>query len=154
MLDTPQITQTAAQQTAVIHVTIPRAEIRNAMGPGLAELRETVAAQGITPTGPWYTRHLRMDPNVFDFEIGVPVPARVAPAGRVQPGQLPAVRVARTVYHGPYEGLPAAWGEFDAWVAANGHTAAADLWECYLAEPAADADPAACRTELTRPLAG
>lgn len=154
MLDTPQITQTAAQQTAVIHVTIPRAEIRDVMGPGLAELRETVAAQGITPSGPWYTRHLRMDPETFDFEIGLPVPVPVAPVGRVQPGELPAARVARTVYHGPYEGLPAAWGEFDAWVAANGHTAAPGLWECYAAGPETGPDPAGWRTELTRPLAG
>lgn len=154
MLETPQVTQTDAQQTAIIHVTVPRAEIRNVMGPGLAELREAVAAQGITPTGPWYTRHLRMDPEVFDFEIGVPVPTPVVPTGRVKPGELPAARVARTVYHGAYEGLPAAWGEFDAWIAANGHTPAPDLWECYLAGSEPGADPDRLRTELTRPLAG
>ena len=33
MIDTPQITQTAAQPAAVIHLTIPREEIQQAMGP-------------------------------------------------------------------------------------------------------------------------
>ena len=155
MLDTPQITQTAAQLTAIIRLTIPREEIRRVMGPGIGEVMAAVAAQGIAPAGPWFTHHLRMDPDTFDFEIGVPVTAAVAAAGRVKPGHLPATKVARTVYHGPYdgpEGLGAAWGEFDAWIAATGHTPGPDLWECYVAGPESDPDPATWRTELNRPL--
>ena len=34
MLDKPQIVQANAQTTAIIRLTIPRAEIRNVMGPG------------------------------------------------------------------------------------------------------------------------
>lgn len=154
MIDTPQITHVAAQQTAVIHLAIPRAQIREVMGPGITELMQTVAAQGVATVGPWFTHHLRMHPETFDFEIGVPVDAPVAPAGRVRPGQLPAATVARTVYRGPYEGLGDAWGAFDAWIAASGHTAAPDLWECYVAGPEAGADATAWRTELNRPLAG
>ena len=152
MIDTPQITQTTAHLTAIIHLTIPRAEIRNVMGPGLQELLAAVAAQGIATTGPWFGHHLKMDPEIFDFEIGVPVAAPVAAVGRVQPGRLPATTVARTVYHGGYEGLGAAWGEFQAWIAAAGHTPAADLWECYLAGPESGPDPATWRTELNKPL--
>jgi effector-binding domain-containing protein len=153
MLDTPHITQTEARQTAVIHLTIPRAEIRNVMGPGIRELMSVVAAQGVTPTGAWFTHHLRMEPEVFDFEIGVPVMSPVTPSGRVQPGRLPAAIVARTVFHGGYEGLPAAWGEFDAWISANGHASAPNLWEIYVAGPESSTDPANWRTELYRPLA-
>jgi len=58
MLDTPQITHTTAQQTAFIHLTVPRNEIQNVMGPGISELMATVAAQGIATTGPWFTHHL------------------------------------------------------------------------------------------------
>ncbi len=113
-----------------------------------ASLMDAVAAQGIATTGPWFSHHLRMDPAIFDFEIGVPVAAPVAAMGRVQLGQLPAATVARTVYHGPYEGLGTAWGEFDAWIAANGP----DLWECYVAGPESGLDPATFRTELNRSL--
>jgi effector-binding domain-containing protein len=154
MLDTPQITQTAAQLTAVIHLTIPREEIRNVMGPGISEVMATVAAQGIAAAGAWFTYHLKMDPNIFDFEVGVPVMAPVAAAGRVKAGQLPATTVARTVYHGPYEGLGTAWAEFDAWIAAQGHKPGPDLWECYVAGPESNPDPATWRTELNRPLIG
>ena len=154
MLDKPRIVQAEAQRAAIIRFTIPRAEIRNVMGPGIGELMAAVAAQGMAPAGPWFSHHLRMDPDTFDFEIGVPVTAPVAAAGRMKPGQLPATTVARTVYHGDYEGLGAAWGEFVAWIAANGHTPAPDLWDCYVSGPESSPDPAQWRTELNRPLIG
>lgn len=152
MIEPPRITQTDAQLTAVIHLTVPREEIQRVMGPGISELMAAITAQGIAPAGPWFTHHLRMDPDIFDFEISVPVAAPVAAVGRVKPGRLPASRVARTVYHGPYEGLGDAWGEFGDWIEANGHAPAADLWECYIAGPESNPDPAAWRTELNRPL--
>lgn len=152
MLDTPQITHTTAQQTAFIHLTVPRNEIQNVMGPGISELMATVAAQGIAPAGPWFTHHLKMDPEFFDFEISIPVEGPVVATGRVRPGELPAAKVARTVYHGDYEGLGDAWGDFNDWIVANGHTPASDLWECYLAGPESSSEPAAWSTELNRPL--
>ena len=152
MLDKPQIVQTGAQLTAIIRLTIPREEIRSVMGPGIAELMAAVAAQGMVPAGPVFSHHLRMDPGIFDFEIGVPVTAAVSAAGRVTASQLPAATVARTVYHGPYEGLGSAWGEFNAWITAEGHSPAPDLWECYVAGPESNPDPANWRTELNRPL--
>lgn len=154
MIDSPEIQQTANVQTAVIHLTIPREEIRTVMGPSIGELMGVVAAQGIKPTGPIFSHHLRMDPATFDFEVGVPVSAPVAPTGRVKPGQLPAAKVARTVYSGGYEGLGAAWGEFGAWIKANGHTPAPNLWECYVTGPESGPDSAKWRTELIRPLVG
>jgi effector-binding domain-containing protein len=152
MLDTPRITQTTAQQTAMIHLTVPRTEIQKVMGPGIQEVMATVAAQGIGPAGPWFTHHLRRPTDTFDFEISVPVTAPVAPRGRVEPGEWPAMKVARAVYRGPYEGLAGAWGEFDAWLKASGRVAAADLWEVYVAGPESGDDPANWRTELNRPL--
>jgi len=154
MLDKPHITQSEVQLTAVIRLTVPRSEIRNVMQPGLAELMSTLAAQGIAPAGPWFSHHLKMDPDIFDFEISVPVTAPVAPSGRVQPSHLPSVRVARTVYHGPYEQLGNAWGEFMAWIEAEGHTSAENLWECYVTGPSDNPDPNSWCTELNSPLHG
>lgn len=154
MIDTPHVTRTTVQPTAVIHLVIPRAEIRTVMGPGLKELMAAVAAQGIKPTGPWFTHHLKTPSDVFDFEISVPVSAPITAAGRVKPGALRATTVARTIYHGGYEGLGDAWGKLMAWIAENGHTAADDLWEVYVAGPESGADPASWQTELNRPLVG
>jgi effector-binding domain-containing protein len=153
MIDTPEIAQTSRQITAVIRLTIPRREIQSVMGPAIGEVIAAVTAQGVGPAGPVFSYHFRMDPETFDFEVGVPVRAAVTAAGRVQPGQLPAARVARTVYHGSYEGLGEAWQEFKSWIAAQGHQAAPSIWECYVAGPESSPDPANWRTELNQPLA-
>jgi len=152
MIDPPELTSSPAQHLAVLHLLIPRADIRQVMGPGLQEVLAAIAAQGLRPAGPWLTHHLRFPPGHFDFEIGVPVPRPIAAAGRVAPGELPATRVARTVLRGGYEGLGAAWQELDAWVRAQGHTPAEDLWEVYAKGPESGLDPSQWRTELYRPV--
>jgi uncharacterized protein YndB with AHSA1/START domain/effector-binding domain-containing protein len=150
--DGPRIVEMTARPIAVLRFTIPRREIQSVMGTGRRELKEALAAQGVTPAGPWFSHHLRMAPDIFDFEIGWPVAAPIAAAGRVLPAQWTAGIAAQTVYHGAYEGLGAAWGELNHWIAAEGHASAPDLWESYAVGPESSADPAAWRTELTRPL--
>ena len=154
MIETPRIVMSLAQPIAFVHLTVPRSEIRHVMGPGLQEVMAAVAAAGQKPVGPWFTHHLKMEPAVFDFRICVPVATAIQPSGRVQSGELAPRKVARTVYQGPYEGLPDGWGEFEKWIAANGHTSAADLWEVYAAGPESGSDSSKWRTELNRPLTG
>lgn len=153
MIEPPTLSDTTAQRTAVIHITVPRQDIQQAMGAGYQELMSTLAAQGLKPTGPWFTHHLRMDPDVFDYEIGAPIEGTLSPNGRVVAGEWPAARVARTVYQGGYEGLGEAWGEFDAWIKANGLKTRDDLWENYAVGPETGPDSSQWRTELYRPLA-
>ena len=112
----------------------------------------TLAGQSVKPVGAVFAHHLRMPPDMWDFELGVEVASPVKASGRVKPGQLPAAKVTRTVYHGPYDGLPDAWGDFVTWMKANGHEQAEDLWEVYLVGPQSSPDPAHWRTELNRPL--
>ena len=152
MIDKPQIIETKAQQAAIIRLTIPRGEMMSAFGAAVQELMATLADQGIKPAGAVFAHHLRMAPDIFDFELGVAVSRPVKPAGRVKPGRLPAAKVARTVYHGAYQGLPDAWGEFVKWMKANGHEQAGDLWEVYVVGPQSSPDAANWRTELNRPL--
>ena len=90
MLEKPQIVQSPARQSAIIRLTVPRAEIQNVMGPGLSEILAALVKQGIAPAGPWFNHHLRMVPNIFGFEISVPVPSPIKAVGRVKPGELPA----------------------------------------------------------------
>lgn len=154
MIDEPRIIETTAQATAIIHLVIPRADIQKVMGPAIGEVMATVMGQGIAPTGAVFSHHLRMVPDVWDFEIGVPVSAPVTPAGRVTNSALPATRAARTIYRGNYDGLGDAWGQFLAWIKDQGLTAGPDLWESYLTDPGSNPDPATWETELTQPLVG
>jgi effector-binding domain-containing protein len=154
MISAPEITQTKAEQAAVIHLTIPRREMMHAFGPAVSELMAALAKQGVAPVGAVFAHHLTMSTDMFDFELGVKVLTPVTAVGRMTPGALPAAKVARTIYSGPYEGLPAAWGEFMTWLKANGHEPADNLWELYSVGPQSTPDPAHWRTELNRPLRG
>jgi effector-binding domain-containing protein len=154
MIDTPHLTDSAEQFAAVIHLDIPRTEMMQAFGPAVNELLAALAAQGIAPQGAAFAHHLAMTPERFDFELGFFVDTAIVATGRVRPGVLRAARVARTVYHGAYEGLPDAWGEFIRWIETHGHTPAADLWEWYVVGPHLSLNPADWRTELSRPLIG
>jgi effector-binding domain-containing protein len=55
--------------------------------------------------------------------------------------------------NGGCEGLGDAWGEFMAWIEAEGHRPRPDLWERYVVGPESSSDPSAWRTEINRPLA-
>ena len=154
MIETPTILNTEARLAAVIHLTVPWNEIEKVMEPRLHELMAAVSAQGIGPTGPWFNRHLRVQPGLVDVEIGVPVSSRVVPVGRVERRKVPTMTVARTVYRGAHEGLGTAWRDFNAWIQSKGHETSPDLWECYVFGPDSNPDPTTWRTELTRSLTG
>ncbi|MFN7919498.1 MAG: SRPBCC domain-containing protein [Bryobacteraceae bacterium] len=151
-IDPPAIIDTAPRLAAAIHLEIPRSQIRSAIGPALSEIMTAVNAQGIGPTGAWFDHHFAMHPDKFDFEICVPVSAPVAPTGRVVNREIPAIRVAQTTYHGPYEGLAAAWKDFDDCLREQGHDPGPDLFQCYATGPETTSDPSEWRTELRRPL--
>lgn len=153
MIDTPQVVQSARQRTAAIHITVPRGEMQQAFPAAAGELAAALRAQDIGATGALFSHHLTMPGEIFDLEVGLPVDREVAPVGRVAASELPSMKVARTVYHGPMEGLGAAWDELGKWIAANGHTAQPFLWEYYLVGPATSKEPANWQTELNWPLA-
>jgi effector-binding domain-containing protein len=151
MIETPRVIQTKAQLLAVIPIVATQPQMRTVMGPGMNELVATLAQLGVTPSGSWLCHHLRMPTDTFEFEIAIPVTETVPPTGRVQMSQLPETKAARTVYHGPYEGMAGAWNEFMAWVKANDLKYSGEFWEQYLLGPEAG-DPANYRTELTLAL--
>ncbi|MBS1799969.1 MAG: GyrI-like domain-containing protein [Acidobacteria bacterium] len=153
MISTPEVVESAAQLVAYVHVTVPRAGVMAAMQAGLKELGEVLQAQKIVPAGPWFTHHIRRPHETFDFRICIPVNAVVAQTGRVYPGVMEPVQVARTVYSGNYDGLGKAWGEFMAWIDEKGYETREDLWERYVVGPDTSARPEEWRTELNRPLA-
>ena len=153
MIDTPKILQISSQPIAAIRLDVPRAAMMKVFGPAAQELFSTLGAQGVNPTGPLFDYHPSMTSERFTFELSVPVSQPITPSGRVVNSATPAGTVARTIYRGPYEGLPDAWGEFEAWMKAEGHNPQPNLWEFYVTGPESGPDPSQWRTELNRPLA-
>jgi effector-binding domain-containing protein len=154
MLEALHVTDSPATLAAVIRFKIPQLELPNVMAPAVDELLSALKAQGIAPTGPLFNHYLSMEGGLFDFEVGVPVSTPVAPVGRVVPGELPAARVVRATYQGPYAGLYHAWREFGELAKGTGYEPAGGIWESYVYGPESNSDPATWRTELNQPVAG
>lgn len=153
MIDTPQIVQSPRQLTAAIHVTIPSNQIQQVIGPAVTDLLGVMNEQGLAPAGPLLSYHMKMPSDVFDFDIAFPVAREVKPSGRVISSEVPAFRVARTVYRGPVEGLGQAWGELQQSITANGHAAQEQMFERYVVGPGDTPEAAKWQTELNWPQA-
>ncbi|RRA49218.1 GyrI-like domain-containing protein [Acidipila sp. EB88] len=158
MIDTPQLHQTEPLHYACTRRIVPLHAIAAVMGPALTVVSTAMQAQGLQPSGPWFTHHLVRPVDHFDFEVCFPVAQPIVPTGAgdeaVYPGIWPAQRVARTIYHGDYSGLPHAWGKFEQWINAESLGGGSEFWEVYSLNPNDDPDPSHWRTQLNWPIPG
>jgi effector-binding domain-containing protein len=148
MLHNPTVVDVSEQQTASVHLLIPVMEIAQHMDPAIQELFAALGEQGIAPVGPLFSYHFRTPTDTFDFEVGVPIAQSFAGKGRVKPSTIPACRVFRVNYIGPYEGLGPAWQESSKLLAEAGHKHTGKGWETYLSDPSEVTDPKEYVTEL------
>jgi len=149
MIDTPKVVQSPEQRTAMIHLTVPRNEIQKVMGPGLQEVNEALAAQGVKAL---------VHPSPEDGLPGVRLRAlRAGLLDRDRGGPRDAGPAESP--HGGEDHLPR-WlrgsrrrlGELQDWVRGQTLDPAPDLWEIYLSGPETGANPGSYRTELNQPL--
>lgn len=148
MITAPQILTTSAQAAATIHLVIPRQDMGRYMDPAIQEVIAAITAQGLAITGPMFSYHHRRPSDTFDFEIGFPVAQAVQEQGRVKSSSLPAAKVVRAVYQGPYEHLGEAWRALEHRVKEHGITTTGRFWESYLNNPDEVQDPGGYLTEL------
>lgn len=148
MITPPEVITTKELITAVIPLVIAGRDMPKYMDPAIQEVIKAITGQGIKITGPMFSYHHRRPSDTFDFEIGFPVSGAIKEQGRVINSMLPAVKVVRSVYQGPYEGLAQAWPELQQWVRRNGHGETGRFWESYLNNPNEMKDPKDYRTEL------
>ena len=153
-IDQPFPARFESKDVAQIHVVVPRAEIGTAMQAALRELSALLREQNIEPAGPWFAHHSRRPTDTFDFAVCFPVARPVEPSGRVAYARIAAVDVIRTIYRGPYEGLPQAWPEFMNWVQARNLATREDIFEVYTVGRQESLDSATWQTELNCPLVG
>ncbi|MBS1937105.1 MAG: GyrI-like domain-containing protein [Bacteroidetes bacterium] len=148
MITTPEAIVTQEITTAVVPLKIPGQDMGKYMDAAIQEVIKTITGQGIAITGPLFSFHKRRPGSTFDFELGFPVAAPIKAEGRVVNSKLPAAKVVRAVYQGPYDDLGKAWGALQQWVREHGHGESGRFWESYLNAPDEVRDPREYRTEL------
>ena len=81
-----------------------------------------------------------MSPASASTTVDLPAPlgptsARVEPTGRVAAGVLPGGRTARTLHHGAYSDVAAAYDALSIWLTDDGYRPSGAPWESYLDGP-------------------
>jgi effector-binding domain-containing protein len=140
---------------AVIHFTIPRAEIGSVFGPAVEELIAALKAQNIAIAGPLFAHYLCESPDIFDVDVGFPTTTTttLANQGRVQSSTAPfAPKTAKATYTGPFDDLHQAWSDFGDQLAAAGYVRCTNNWEVYTVGPDMTDDPAQWQTDLFQPI--
>ena len=99
-----------------------------------------------------YHNDLAQDDD-FSFEVCFPVARRLPGAAGVACRELPAGRVAFTIFKGPYDTIWNAYVELHAWIAEHGYAMAGPVRETGILTDDDTDDPREWVTELAVPLA-
>jgi effector-binding domain-containing protein len=149
----PTVVEVEAVSTAVIAAVVPMADLPAFFDLSFTTLSTVLGGQGVAPVGPAFAAYHGAPGAEADLEVGFPIGAPLRGVGDVNPGALPAGRVARVVHAGGYDGLGDAWGRLHDWIASEDLVPGQLLYEVYVTEPSPDMDPATLRTELNWYLA-
>lgn len=120
----------------------------------LAELRATLAAQGVPTDGPaggMFADELFADEHGRST-VFVPCHRQVRPIGRVTSTIVPAAELATIVHSGPHDGIDRAYGTLATHVTEHELALDGPLREYYVVGPADTADEKAWRTEVGWPV--
>jgi effector-binding domain-containing protein len=147
-IEKPAIVTTQPVFTASLRARVRASEMRAQMGRIFNELSTELKKQGVLPSGPWFIHHFQTPGEYFDFEVCFPVATVIGRNGNVAPGLWPGMKMIRTTYHGPYEGLAAGWIQFRSEIERLGVAVTPEIWEVYRVGPEAEASPEKWETEL------
>ena len=143
-----------ALQTAAISETVQLDDLGPWFQGALGELTATVAAQGVSTTGPAGS----MIANDFfvnergAITIFVPSAGSISPVGRVQACALPAVELATIVHAGSHADIDRSYGALATYVSDRALGVDGPIRERYLVGRLDTADEGAWRTEIGWPI--
>lgn len=143
-----------ALQTAAISEPVSLDDLGPWFQGALGELTATLAAQGVTTTGP---PGGVIASDFFAEERGaitifVPSEEAISPVGRVQALSLPAVELATVVHNGSHTDVDRAYGALATYVSDRALAVDGPIRERYLVGRLDTADEGAWRTEIGWPI--
>ena len=142
-----EVKNIGAQKALVLKAKVPTMEIGKKMGEMYERIFGYMGINGIEPVGPPFTVYYEFDPegNTL-FEAGVPVGVAVDSTAEVEYKEYPAMKVASTLYTGPYEEMGPVYTDLEQFITDNGLKKKDIVWEIYLTDPTQEEDPANYQT--------
>jgi effector-binding domain-containing protein len=147
-----QIVELEQQCTATIHDHVAMDQMSVFFGRALAAVSQTLAAEGVTPTGPPFACYHGRSSDVVEVEAGFPVADPVPAADAVWPGVLPGGRAMEALHVGPYDELHKTYAAIQERIEQEGLEPADLRWECYLTDPESEPDPSRWQTQIIWPI--
>jgi AraC family transcriptional regulator len=132
-----------------------RDEIAATLGEFLPAVFAYAQKNGLALTGPPFARYPEVGMGTLVLEAGFTVAELPTdePGDGMEKLTIPAGPAAVAVHYGPYDRLPETYREIEAWIEAEGRTAAGPPRETYLTDPGERPDPLTWETEIVQPLA-
>jgi len=150
---TVEVKKVTKQSVMSIRAQCHVAELGAVLAEILPEVWRYLRKNGVSPSGPPFTRYHGFDSDKVDIEGGLPVASPLPGEGRIVAGLLPAGDVATTIHLGPYDKLPEAHDALHTWLSEHRKNSAGPQWEVYWTDPGLEPDPSKWKTELMWPIA-
>ncbi len=116
-----------------------------------AYVEQTGARRAGTTLSLWHSAPSDV-PGEGEIETCVPVDLPVLARGRITFSELPASKLTRTVHHGPYDGMEAAFDAVWTWIERNHRQAAGPPLDVILVGPGDTDNPKEYQTEIAWPI--
>jgi effector-binding domain-containing protein len=123
------------QPTLSIRTTTSIKELPQELGKAYGAIGQYMGELGEQPAGAPYAAYFTFSMESMDIEIGFPVGGSLPGKGEIQSGDIPAGKVAQTIYTGPYNKIEPAYNALTAFVEQQGYEATGVAYEFYLNDP-------------------
>ena len=130
-----ELVDQSAQPTLSIRTTTSVKELPQELGRAYGAIGQYMAQLGEQPAGAPYAAYFTFDMENMDIEIGFPVGGSLPGEGEIQSGEIPAGKIARCLYTGPYNKIEPAYNALTAYVEEQGHETTGVAYEFYLNDP-------------------
>jgi effector-binding domain-containing protein len=144
----PAIVELVRQETAIMHVSGPTAELPALLGRAFRVTMDQIAVSGGRVVGPPFARYLEFGARV-EVDAGFPCTGPIVETELVHAAFLPGGRAVQGTVVGPYEEIGAAWSEVQAWITQHELVPTSPPWESYLSGPG---DPGRPVTQIVFPV--
>ena len=121
--------------TLSIRPTTSIKELPQELGKAYGAIGQYMGELGEQPAGAPYAVYFTFTMESMDIEIGFPVGGSLPGKGEIQSGDIPAGKVAQTMYTGPYNKIEPAYNALTAFVEQQGYEATGVAYEFYLNDP-------------------
>ena len=147
-----QLRELPTERLASVRSRQSIADLGRLMEREFGHIMTALAHQGLYPTGPPVAIYHSWSEDSVDVELGFPIVGEFQEADGVFPSELPAGKVASTIFVGRYEDIEKAYEAIQAWAKENGLELAEMMWERYFTSPEEEPDLSKHVTEVFWPV--